>query len=103
MSNQLAMPKFLLGKVVMTRSVSLTLINHDVLIGHEVINHVLSRHASGDWGDLDEEDLEANEYALKNGDRLFSSYNIDCGSESKLWVITEYDRSVTTVLFPSDY
>lgn len=44
-----------------------------------------------------------NEAALHNGDRLFSSYDIDAGSETRLWIITEADRSVTTLLFPSEY
>lgn len=62
---------------------------------------VLSRHVSGDWGDLSDEDKETNEQALKEGNRLLSSYDTDSGV--KVWVITEWDRSVTTVLLPEDY
>ena len=61
----------------------------------------LSRHLRGDWGDLDEEDKTENELSLKYGLRLLSSYQV---SESeKLWVITEADRSVTTLLLPAEY
>jgi len=61
----------------------------------------LSRHLRGDWGDLDEEDKTENELSLKYGLRLLSSYQV---SESeKLWVITEADRSVTTLLLPEEY
>lgn len=61
----------------------------------------LSRHLRGDWGDLSPEDEAANVMSLKHGYRLMSSYRID-GSET-LWVITEADRSATTMLLPSDY
>jgi len=61
----------------------------------------LSRHLRGDWGDLGQEDETENELSLKHGYRLMSSYRID-GSET-LWVITEADRSATTMLLPSDY
>ena len=65
------------------------------------VQSLLQRHASGDWGDLCTEDMQANNDALQYGDRLLSSYVL---SEScKVWVITEWDRSVTTVLLPSEY
>lgn len=61
----------------------------------------LERHVTGDWGDLCEEDRQANEYAVGHGVRVFSSYRLPTGT--KLWVITEHDRSVTTLLLPSEY
>jgi hypothetical protein len=61
----------------------------------------LGRHLSGDWGDLDAHDRRENERALKTGARLFSSYAV--GPQNKLWIITEADRSSTTILLPSDY
>ena len=65
------------------------------------VQSLLQRHATGDWGDLCTEDMQANNDALQYGDRLLSSYVL---SEScKVWVITEYDRSVTTVLLPCEY
>ncbi len=62
----------------------------------------LRRHLSGDWGDLSEEDRKQNDAALKTGEaRLFSSYQV--APDLKLWIITEWDRSVTTLLLPSEY
>lgn len=62
----------------------------------------LRRHLSADWGDLDEHDWRQNDAALKSGeDRLFSSYQV--APDLKLWIITEWDRSVTTLLLPSEY
>ena len=67
----------------------------------EDIQTALRRHVTGDWGDLDAEDKFANEEALLRGDRLFSAYRSESGV--KFYVITEWDRSVTTVLLPEDY
>lgn len=62
---------------------------------------LLDRHATGDWGDLDQEDAQANEDALARGDRLLSSYRLD--ASTKVWIITEADRSATTILLPDNY
>jgi len=62
----------------------------------------LDRHTRGDWGDaLDEEDRVANDEALRIDERILSAYYLRNGM--KLWIITERDRSVTTLLLPSDY
>jgi hypothetical protein len=61
----------------------------------------LSRHLRGDWGDLCQEDKAENELSLKHGFRLMSSYPVS--ETEKLWVITEADRSVTTLLLPEEY
>jgi len=61
---------------------------------------LLHRHVSGDWGDLCEEDKMANTQALASHQRLFSSYELARG---KVYVITEWDRSATTILLPSEY
>lgn len=61
----------------------------------------LRRHSQGDWGSLDDEDRRENELSLKEGFRLLSSYESAVGV--KFWIITEADRSVTTVLLPSEY
>ena len=53
------------------------------------------------WGDLDPEDRQANDLSLKDGSRLLSAYHSKDGT--KFWIITEADRSVTTVLLPGDY
>jgi hypothetical protein len=62
----------------------------------------LSRHVRGDWGELDEHDRKENELSLKRGFRLLSSYRLSSG-DTKVWVITEADRSVTTLLLPDEY
>jgi hypothetical protein len=61
----------------------------------------LIRHAGGDWGELDDEDKAENELSLREGFRLLSAYTDRNGT--KFWIITEADRSVTTVLLPSEY
>lgn len=61
----------------------------------------LARHAKGDWGELSADDVAENEFSLKNGFRLLSSYATANGQ--KIWVITEEDRSLTTVLLPDEY
>lgn len=84
---------FPLGEVVITTNAFNTL-------SPEAINEALRRHASGDWGDLCPEDVEQNRQALEHGSRLFSSYG---ESTERFWIITESDRSVTTILLPQDY
>jgi hypothetical protein len=61
----------------------------------------LDRHASGDWGELDDEDKQENEFSLRNGFRIFSAYTTSAGE--KIWIITEADRSATTLLLPQEY
>ena len=61
----------------------------------------LSRHLRGDWGELCQDDKTENELSLKHGFRLLSSYPIT--DTDTLWIITEADRSVTTLLLPSEY
>lgn len=70
-------------------------------IGMEEILMALKRHKGGDWGDLCAEDREANESALQDGGRLFSVYHDQNGT--KFWIITEADRTITTVLMPDEY
>ncbi len=62
----------------------------------------LERHLSGDWGDTDPHDSALNDLALRSGeDRIFSAYHTAKGE--RLWVITEWDRSATTILLPEEY
>ena len=84
---------FSLGQIVVTANASLRLSTEEVLTA-------LRRHASGDWGDLCPEDALANNTALQRGGRLFSAYG--SGNE-RFWIITEADRSATTILLPGDY
>lgn len=86
--------RFDLGRVVVTRAAVEVLLPCDMF-------GALGRHVHGDWGEVDEEDWEANEVALAEGDPLLSVYRSSAGT--KFYVITEYDRSLTTILLPSDY
>ena len=85
---------FPLGRCVITANASDALDPDDV-------KSALDRHARGDWGELCEHDLKENELGLAQGLRLFSRYQSRCGRH--FYVITEHDRSVTTVLLPEDY
>jgi|SRR6516165_2835895 hypothetical protein len=68
---------------------------------HQSPAEFLTRHARGDWGELSSDDIAENEFSLKNGFRLLSSYCTATGQ--KLWVITEAERDLTTVLLPDEY
>lgn len=85
---------FPLGKVVATRNAVSSIDNIDITIA-------LKRHSSGDWGELCKEDKMLNDEALLTQQRLLSSYMSSTGT--KFWIITEADRSITTVLLPEDY
>ena len=86
---------FPLGKVVATPGALEVLLE----VGVNPLSY-LARHQSGDWGDLDEEDRRENERSLKHGWRIFSSYPV---GEKVIWIITEANRSVTTILLPEEY
>lgn len=86
--------KFNLGRLVATPGA----LNE---IDPEDMRNAICRHAAGDWGDVCPEDREANEEALREGFRLFSVYHDRKGV--KFWIITEADRSATTVLLPDEY
>jgi hypothetical protein len=90
----LAQPKFALGQTVITRQAKAVLNPHDV-------TNAVWRHSAGDWGDCGSEDWKENELSLQQGARLFSVYRDRNGRD--FWVITEADRSSTTVLLPEDY
>ncbi len=85
---------FPMGIVVVTPGAHSKLSADDILAS-------LFRHMHGDWGNLDEHDWRANEDAVEYGGRIFSQYARRDGSN--YWIITECDRSVTTVLLPSEY
>jgi hypothetical protein len=65
------------------------------------VQKALRRHACGDWGDLSAEDRQENDLSAREGFRLLSAYTDSTGT--KFWIITEADRSATTVLLPEDY
>jgi len=86
--------RFNLGQTLITPNALTTLPPDDV-------QEALNRHASGDWGDCSDDDRAENDFALDKHLRLFSVYHDSHGT--KFWIITEADRSATTVLLPEDY
>ena len=86
--------KFETGRLLITPGARDTLHPEDVHVA-------LGRHLSGDWGDCCREDRQENELSLREGFRLFSVYHDRRGTE--FWIITEADRSATTILLPSEY
>lgn len=91
----MAKAKFLLGQLVATPGALEALQD----TGQNALEF-LSRHQHGDWGDLDEEDKKENEFSVLHNLRILSAYTLKTGV--KIWVITEADRSVTTILLPDD-
>lgn len=97
-------PKFHPGRVVATRGALKVLDRYNV-----AALELLGRHLSGDWGDLCDDDKAANDAALESGQaRLLSAYTLrrtayGVEETERLWCITEWDRSVTTILCPSEY
>lgn len=95
MNHKIYIPLFTLGRIVATPAARETLgeLNYSSL-------DLLRRHMSGDWTEMDSKDQQANREAIIEGDRVFSAYTIQ---GIKFWVITEADRSATTILLPSEY
>jgi len=104
-TNTRALPRFELGQLCNTPGAQAVLQRHQVnpfeLIG---------RHVRGDWGDVCPEDAQTNEEALREGARIFSAYVLPAPlfesetlAPAKIWLITEADRSVTTLLLPEEY
>lgn len=85
---------FPLGATVMTQGAM------DALAPDELVTFV-ARHARGDWGEVDDADWKENDFSVENGYRILSAYTSRGGE--KVWVITEADRSATTVLLPEEY
>jgi hypothetical protein len=92
----MASPKFSLGQIVATPG-ALRALDES---GEAPLNF-LRLHVAGDWGELDENDRRENELSLREGFRLLSAYRLKTGE--RLWIITEADRSVTTLLLPEEY
>jgi hypothetical protein len=96
--------KFQLGKTVQTQGIAHTTQN-DPVFAHN-IQAIFSRYCKGDWGDLCDDDKKMNDDAVTMGnDRILASYNVPTAQADtkKVYIITEYDRSVTTVLFADEY
>lgn len=90
------LPRFLLGQLVATPMALSTLVSLRVSPWA-----LLNRHVQGDWGDLGDRDRRENERALTEGARLLSSYSL--AGDTRIWIITEADRSATTLLLPEEY
>jgi hypothetical protein len=89
-------PLFELGQVVATHGAT------EAMQGELLTAALLlDRHLSGDWGNVCEEDAQLNDEAVKIGNRIMSVYTLDGGT--KVWIITEWDRSATTILLPEEY
>ena len=87
-------PKFPIGQLVATPGALDT-------VPPEDMQTALARHQRGDWGEVDKDDRRENDLSLEKGFRLLSAYRTRDGV--KFWIITEHDRSVTTILLPSEY
>lgn len=91
--------RFRLGQVLATPGALALLEQHGINLFD-----LLARHASGDWGDVGAEDSQANDEALIYGSRLLSCYTLVPGdADSRIWLISEADRSSTTALMPMEY
>lgn len=94
--NELFTARFPLGQALVTPGVQAL-----IEAGKVAPFELLSRHQAGDWGEVGLADKESNEFALRDGGRLLSVYVVEGGT--RVWVITEADRSSTTILLPDEY
>jgi hypothetical protein len=94
--NEKRLPMFALGTVVATPGALACLERWQTGVWP-----LLARHQTGDWGELSQEDMRENERAVATGLRVLSSYPL--GNDERIWIITEADRSVTTLLLPEEY
>jgi len=92
MAYHIMTPRFPLGRTVATPGA--------LALGIDLASY-MRRHHCGDWGDLCDEDKQANESALTDGTRILSCYKVGCGR--RIYIITEWDRSLTTALLPEEY
>lgn len=95
--------KFKVGRTVVTAGVDAKM--HESKDFSLFVGMSFGRYIRCDWGDTCEEDKASNDYAVENGERILAEYKYKEGTsdESRIWIITEWDRSVTTVLFPEEY
>lgn len=92
--------KFSLGQLVATRGVD-DLMNRDLAF-RAFVQLSLGKYVNCDWGDVCDEDWKQNDDSIRDGERILASYH-HIESQTKIWIITERDRSVTTILFPEEY
>jgi len=94
--NRLSRSSFCLGRILATKGALATCQHYSASP-----LDLLRRHAAEDWGDVCIEDLQANSQAIRSGERLLSAYQLS--PQERIWVITEADRSATTLLLPGEY
>ena len=92
-------PLFEMGRLVVTRGVHALMQKDQGFV--DFVRESLNRHAWGQWGDISESDRVENELSLDQGFRLLSAYSRE--GQPRIWIITEGDRSATTILFPEKY
>lgn len=91
---------FELGRMVCTRGIAEKMDENSEFASF--VNKSLAKYSKRDWGNTCDDDKKANDEAIKNGERILAVYSSD-KLKTKIWIITEWDRSVTTILFPSEY
>lgn len=96
MNTRRLQPRFRLGKILATPGAIGAMGETGLTPGT-----LLKRHVCGDWGEVDDDDKRANDAAIRYGARILSAYRTAVGQ--RLWVITEADRSATTILLPEEY
>lgn len=92
--------KLKVGKIVVSEGIRKRLVPGENGFLGEFLLRCIFRHEKGDWGSISDEEKFSNDEALEDGGRIFSSYNF---GDEKIWIITEADRSATTILFPDEY
>lgn len=97
--------KFSIGHLVVTRGWAATFPAEDEWCRLLAMTWLARRHVAGDWSEMDPQDRQENEWASQNGERILSSFTYTGadGEPLKVWVITESDRSTTTILLPEEY
>ena len=91
-------PLFRMGMLVFTDGIAERAFNDAAFI--EFIDQSVNKHRVGNWGDVSPSDWDSNNEAVKSNDRIVSAYQY---GDERIWIITEWDRSVTTILFPDEY
>ena len=95
------MRKFELGRIIYTKGIERLIIKEECDNTQEIAKCII-RHSQCDWGNLDEDDKLLNDMAVVDGGRILSAYEIG-ENKVKIWIITEADRSYTTILLPEEY
>lgn len=93
--------RFQLGKIVSTAGVHAAMEEQPEF--RDFVNRSFERFYIGDWGDCSDDDKKLNDESIDTGERLHGVYECPFNPDLKIWIITEWDRSTTTILFPSEY